>query len=86
MGIFAHVEMPYPSSKLVRMENCYAFENARPKETDNLSGQDQSLYGMKTRRVCEDGQTARRGAQVASTAGSWLIENEGDTANEETSR
>lgn len=70
MGKFALVQMPYSSSKHVRMGYCRGFENAYLKETDNISGQDQSLYGMKTRLACEDGQMARGGAQVASMAGS----------------
>lgn len=37
---------------------CRAFENACLEETDNISEQDHSLYGMKTRRACEDGQVA----------------------------
>lgn len=70
MGMFAHARMPYSSSKLVKMGYCRASGNASLKETDDLSGRDQSLYGMKTRRACEDGRTARRGARVASMAGS----------------
>jgi hypothetical protein len=50
----------------------HAFEDVFPKGSDSLSGWGPFLYGMKMKQAFEDGQMGDPGAQVGSTADSWL--------------
>lgn len=68
MARSAHHKMPLSSSKLADWV-CYHESNAGcRKRKDSPLDPARSSSGMKGKRACEDGQTARVGVQVASQA------------------